>query len=325
MIDRRKPLEVCKIEACNLIKYKVDNENISVNRALQIISDEADIPFGTLKRWFYPDSYDKYEKEKRGKIVSNPRQPSAPRDDLEDLYSDVENRIVKQANEIRKAKREEKKLIQRQKHAMLMARAEKYKPNGLIKLIHNDFRKVEFEDESIDLILTDPPYPKEFLPLWSDLAELAARVLKPGKFCVAYSGQLHLPEVITRISEHLDYYWTSALYHQGPTQLVHARNVICEWKPILIFYKPPFRKIERQWSDYVVSPAREKAHHDWQQSEAPYEYLIDFFSEPGDLVLDPFAGGGTVPVVCKRKKRRCVAVDIEEENVKISLGRLMEA
>jgi DNA modification methylase len=122
----------------------------------------------------------------------------------------------------------------------------------------------------------------------------------------------------------LDYYWTAALYHQGPTQLVHARNVICEWKPILIFCKPPVRKLERPWSDYIVSPAPEKNLHPWQQSEAPFEYLIDLFSEPGDLVLDPFAGSGTVPVVCKRKKRRCIAVDIEEENVKITRGRLME-
>ena len=40
--------------------------------------------------------------------------------------------------------------------------------------------------------------------------------------------------------------------------------------------------------------------------------------------MDPFAGSGTVPVVCKKKKRRCIAVDIEEEDVKMTQGRLME-
>jgi 16S rRNA G966 N2-methylase RsmD len=230
------------------------------------------------------------------------------------------NEVFKELSKAEKAARKEAK---RQE---LIEKAEQVDPDGIVEIIHGDFRDVcrDIAAESIDLVLTDPPYPKEYLPLWNDLAEMAARVLKPSGFCIAYSGQLHLFDVGMMMRQHLDYYWTSALYHQGPTQLIHARNVICEWKPILIFYKPPFRKLERQWSDYVVSPAREKGLHDWQQSEVPYEYLIDFFSEPGNLVLDPCTGGGTVPVVCRRKKRRCIAVDIEEENVRIARGRLAD-
>lgn len=37
-------------------------------------------------------------------------------------------------------------------------------------------------DGSIDLIFTDPPYPREFLPLYGWLAETAAQVLKPDGF-----------------------------------------------------------------------------------------------------------------------------------------------
>lgn len=40
--------------------------------------------------------------------------------------------------------------------------------------------ELDLEPESVDLILTDPPYPREFLPLWSDLGDLAERVLKRG-------------------------------------------------------------------------------------------------------------------------------------------------
>ena len=36
------------------------------------------------------------------------------------------------------------------------------------------------EPNSVDLILTDPPYEREFLPVYEDLAKLAAHVLKPG-------------------------------------------------------------------------------------------------------------------------------------------------
>jgi len=63
-----------------------------------------------------------------------------------------------------------------------------------------DFRKAldDLDDQSVDLILTDPPYGDDALPLWSDLAELSARVLKPGRVLVALTGQRRLAKVIGR-------------------------------------------------------------------------------------------------------------------------------
>ncbi len=55
------------------------------------------------------------------------------------------------------------------------------------EIINDDFRNVNIKDNSIDLILTDPPYPKEYLPLWKDLSFFASRVLKPSKFLLTYS------------------------------------------------------------------------------------------------------------------------------------------
>ena len=68
-----------------------------------------------------------------------------------------------------------------------------------IKLEYGNALKLasdQIKNNTVDCIITDPPYPKEFLYCWEDLSEIAARVLKPSGFCVAYSGKLHLPEVI---------------------------------------------------------------------------------------------------------------------------------
>jgi len=52
--------------------------------------------------------------------------------------------------------------------------------NG-IQLIHGDFngKSKGIPDNSIDLIFTDPPYAVEILHLYSELAKIAERVLKP--------------------------------------------------------------------------------------------------------------------------------------------------
>ncbi|ACM18949.1 DNA cytosine N4-methyltransferase/DNA adenine N6-methyltransferase, putative [Geotalea daltonii FRC-32] len=45
-------------------------------------------------------------------------------------------------------------------------------------------------------------------------------------------------------------------------------------------------------------------------------------SEPGDFILDPFFGSGTVGVVCLRLGRKCVGVELKPEYVEIAKKRL---
>jgi 16S rRNA G966 N2-methylase RsmD len=77
---------------------------------------------------------------------------------------------------------------------------------GSKKTIEIDFRLGDFEfvfsdipDGSVDCIITDPPYPHEFIDCWSKLSRVAKRILKPHGFCIAYSGQMYLPEVLQRM------------------------------------------------------------------------------------------------------------------------------
>lgn len=43
------------------------------------------------------------------------------------------------------------------------------------------------------------------------------------------------------------------------------------------------------------------------------EFFIKFLTEPGDLVVDPFAGSNVTGEVCERLKRRWISIDIVEE------------
>ncbi len=61
-----------------------------------------------------------------------------------------------------------------------------------------------------------------------------------------------------------------------------------------------------------------------QKPERLIERLVLASSLPGDLVLDPFAGVGTCPIVCKRHRRDFIAFEMEPEFVKLGEGRLRE-
>jgi len=228
----------------------------------------------------------------------------------------------KVASETRKKKKEQKKEQRKEEYKK---QSETFNDDN-IKIFHAKFQEHQenFPDDSVDLILTDPPYPKDFLPLWQDLFSVASRVLKPSAFLVAYSGQLYLDEIF-RMENELIYYWTANIvFSKKP--LIHARNVINEWKPILIFQKPPFKKISDTISDTISFNYSERDMHEknWGQTIKPFEFLIDKFSNPGDLVFEPFAGTGTTLLAAKRMKRICIGTEIEEEYIDLIKGRLNE-
>ena len=68
-------------------------------------------------------------------------------------------------------------------------------PDDRIKVFHGDFREVLTEEivlkGSVSLLLADPMYGREHLPLWGDLAQFASRVLKTWKSaCILYRSNL---------------------------------------------------------------------------------------------------------------------------------------
>ena len=194
--------------------------------------------------------------------------------------------------------------------------ADKYQEDESLRIVCADFYPwclENLEDDSVDLILTDPPYPKEFLHVWGQLGEVAARVLKPGGYLATYSGQLYLTHVMRALEEHLSYCWMVALHHNGPTQLVHPRNAICTWKPILIFKKGEAGKFENTLVDGIADDYQDKDFHDWGQGESAVSYLMRTFSAPNELVLDCFAGGGTTVAVAKALKRKCIGIEIDAQ------------
>jgi len=193
-------------------------------------------------------------------------------------------------------------------------------------LLMGDFREVgeSIPDNSIDLIFTDPPYDEEASNLYADLAEFASRKLKPGGICMTYSGQLHLPQVYEGMGKYLEYMWLCGIGHSGGATWFRKWNINNQWKPILMYGKPPIVPYWKKFDDFI-SGGREKSDHKWQQALSEAEHYIRSICLPGALILDPFLGSGTSLIAARNCGMQIMGIEKDPNTAKIARKRIEDA
>lgn len=190
-----------------------------------------------------------------------------------------------------------------------------------------DFQEVlaDVPDGSVDLVLTDPPYLRSTMPIYSDLASFARRVLRPDTgMLLALVGQYHLPEAIRRLDEHLTYRWTVAYRMTGAHSMMHGLGVWVGWKPVLVYGGTP-KASGRLLYDVVDGGGRDKRFHEWGQSETGFGALLDALSAPGMVVCDPFVGGGTTAALALARGCSFVGAEIDPVAYATATQRLAES
>jgi len=193
-------------------------------------------------------------------------------------------------------------------------------------LRHGDFQTVleDLEPGTVDVIITDPPYSEEYLPLYEALSAKAAIWLKPGGLCAVMSGQTYLPQVFQALVSHLDYHWTMAyLTPGGQAVQVFPRKVITFWKPIILCRNGEGASPE-WFGDVPKSDVNDndKRFHEWGQSESGMADVVSRLTQVGELVLDPFMGAGTTGVAALARGRSFIGCDLDAENVETARTRL---
>jgi hypothetical protein len=191
-------------------------------------------------------------------------------------------------------------------------------------VILGDFREVgkDIPDDSVALIFTDPPYDRASLPLYGEVAKLAARVLLPGGSLIVYGPNYALPEVMNLCGEHLRYWWTLAFLLPGDNALMREFGVRVGWKPLVWFTKGGRFNKQQLLFDVIQGGAKEKTEHEWQQQIGAAESLIRLLTAENDLVLDPMCGSATTLLAARRCGRRYLGIEVKAETVSLARERM---
>jgi len=181
----------------------------------------------------------------------------------------------------------------------------------------------KFEPGRVDVIITDPPYSLSAMDLYSQLSHFAQRTLQPGGSLLVMCGQSYLPDVLVRLTEEMKYQWMFAyLTPGGQSAQLWNQKVNTFWKPIIWLTNGEYKG---RWHGDVFSSDpndNEKEFHHFGQSESGFAKLVNEFSKPGEIICDPFLGGGTTAVVALKLGRKFVGCDIEQGCLDTTLARV---
>lgn len=179
----------------------------------------------------------------------------------------------------------------------------------------------EFPANAVDFILTDPPYLVDFRDRsgrsiagdktgeWLQPASDAMyRVLKKNALMVSFYGWNRVDAFMAawkqsgfRVVGHLVFAKTYA----SKTAYVGYRH---ECAYILAKGRPALP--ENPLADVLDWKYTGNRHHPTEKPVANLQPLIESFTHPGAIVLDPFAGSGSTCVAALRAKRRYIGIEL---------------
>lgn len=174
--------------------------------------------------------------------------------------------------------------------------------------------------KGVDCIITDPPYgvgkaewDSIFPAAWIPLAwRLTTRMLvMPGNTALVEAGNL--------IGQYKD---CIVLYNLNGMTLSHI--AFGNWIPVLACgdWKWEARPNVLR---FVVRSKDEQIDHPSPKPLAAMKLLIQKYTKPDDLILDPFMGSGTTGVAALQLGRRFVGIELDSNYFQVAVKRIADA
>lgn len=189
---------------------------------------------------------------------------------------------------------------------------------------------IKIPNESIDYILTDPPYLKNKLYLYEELGALALRVLRAGGLLITMARQSTIHIVVPLLEKNgLKVEWVSCYF------MPHGkRGLSCNmgkklkvfWKPLIMAYKPPFNNDMKIANDIVYSgkniDEKDSEGFVWAQSEIGAENILKEYVNKGSTILDPFMGTGTNGAAALKYDCKFVGIECDDFRYRQSVDKI---
>lgn len=212
-------------------------------------------------------------------------------------------------------------------------------------IIHGDTNEVlkGMESESVDAVITDPPFgigfiylqkekcstPDEYWQWLSPIHNEMMRVLKKGGFFAMWQTQLYFPHFWNWFGNDIHIYAACKNFVQ-----LRRTGINYAYDPVIMKYKSgaeplkpsnPPRNVDffvANTAKFILDVNSLARMHPCPRPVDQVSEIVRNFTPEGSTILDPFFGSGTTGIACIENGRKIIGIEIVEEYVKIANKRM---
>jgi site-specific DNA-methyltransferase (adenine-specific) len=169
-----------------------------------------------------------------------------------------------------------------------------------------------------DVVITDPVWPNcpaGLLPGWDRpsalLRETLALMPASVRAVVIVMRGDSDPRFLQAVPERWPFVCIQTMSYTVPTYIGRVPGTeiaYCFGAPIS---SRPGRDVIPMWGPEAQMREGPANGHPCPRAMIHMEWLVDCWSEPGETVLDPFCGSGTIPIAADRMRRHGIGIEVE--------------
>lgn len=211
---------------------------------------------------------------------------------------------------------------------------------------------VNIPDDSIDLLITDPPYRttsrgnagnsggmlqkdinkkgQVFVHNNIDCVEYAPefyRILKNGSHCYVMTNHINLIHMLNTFTECGFHFIKSLIWNKG--NKIMGQYYMSQFEYILFFRKGKGIRINNCGTSDILSVPNTKSKdengknlHDTEKPVELIQILVENSSKENDIVIDPFMGIGSTGLACVNTNRKFIGIELDNNYYDIAKNRL---
>lgn len=198
-----------------------------------------------------------------------------------------------------------------------------------VRILQGDCREVLPTIEHADVLITDPVWPncpEGLLAGWDRPAELLAEALEAApaslKRLVIILRSDSDPRFLQAVSSRWKFVCMQAMSYAVPMYLGRVLGgteiAYCFGEPVPA---SEGRRVIPMWGPKAQPGNRKANGHPCSRALVHMDWLVNWWSEPGETVLDPFCGSGTIPLAASRMQRHGIGIELEPDYAALAEAR----
>lgn len=199
-----------------------------------------------------------------------------------------------------------------------------------VRILQGDCREIMPTVTDVHAIITDPVWPNcpdGLLEGWGRPADLFAEamaLLSPSvKRLVVILRSDSDPRFLAAVPDHWPFVCVQAMAYAVPMYLGRVLGgtelAYCFGEPVP---SREGRRVIPMWGPKAQPTDRRANGHPCSRALAHMDWLVSWWSEPGETILDPFCGSGTIPLAAHRQGRHGIGIEINPGYVEIAERRI---